>query len=164
MKLVITIDCDNEAFNGQDCGTEIANILNRIMRSMEFESKKELVARMAASRTSWPTQRQHRRQSEIHLCGRPGQRRSNMTQPELDAARYFRHAGWQCPVCLLEGAVWHEHDAIRASVVHDVSLLLVPCHCTLCPATWVETYRLVAVYRDRQEATAAAEQTYRGGS
>ena len=42
MKLVITIDCDNEAFNGQDCGTEIANILNRIMRSMEFESKKEL--------------------------------------------------------------------------------------------------------------------------
>ena len=43
MKLVITIDCDNEAFNGQDCGTEIANILNRIMRSMEFESKKELL-------------------------------------------------------------------------------------------------------------------------
>ena len=85
-----------------------------------------------------------------------------MTQPELDAARYLQNAGRKCPVCSLDAAAWHEHDAIRALVVHDVSLLLVPCHCTRCPATWVETYRLVAVHRDRQEAVATAEKTYRG--
>ena len=42
MKLVISIDCNNEAFNGQDWGTEIGNFLTRIMRTMEFEPKKRL--------------------------------------------------------------------------------------------------------------------------
>ena len=35
--------------------------------------------------------------------------------------------------------------------------------CTRCSATWVETYRLVGVHRDRQEAVATAEKTYKGG-
>ena len=85
-------------------------------------------------------------------------------QLELDAARYLQNAGRNCPVCSVDSAVCHEHDVIRALVVHDVSLLLVPCHCNRCPAIWVETYRLVGVHRDRQEAVATAEQTYRGGS
>jgi hypothetical protein len=85
-----------------------------------------------------------------------------MTPPELDAARYLQHAGRQCPVCLLEG-VWHEVIDARAFIVHDVRLRHVSCWCTRCSATWVETYRLVGVHRDRQEAVASAEKTYQGG-
>ena len=85
-----------------------------------------------------------------------------MIQPEFDATRYIQHAGRECPVCHLEG-VWHEVINSRANIVHDVRLLLLSCWCTRCSATWVETYRLVGVHRDRQEAIATAEETYKGG-
>ena len=86
-----------------------------------------------------------------------------MTQPDFDATRYLRNAGRQCPFCLLDG-VWHEHQSIRDLFVKDVRLLLVSCWCTRCSAGWVETYRLVGVHRDRPEAIATAEKTYKGGT
>jgi len=49
MKLVITIDCDNEAFNGQDCGTEIARILRPLPDLFEFESKGTIARRYGAN-------------------------------------------------------------------------------------------------------------------
>jgi len=85
-----------------------------------------------------------------------------VTQPELDATRYLQHAGRECPVCHLDG-VWHEVINARAHIVHDVRLVLLSCWCTRCRASWVETYRLVGVQRDRQEAVAVAEKTYKGG-
>jgi len=85
-----------------------------------------------------------------------------MPQPELDAMRYLQHAGRECPVCHLEG-VWHEVINARAEIVHGVRVLPISCWCTRCSATWVETYRLVGVHRDRQEAVATAEKTYKGG-
>ena len=38
MKLVITIRCDNSAFNGQDCGHELARILQIVTDRVDFES------------------------------------------------------------------------------------------------------------------------------
>ena len=43
MKLVITIDCDNEAFNGQDCGRELARILKIVTDRVDLESKSDLI-------------------------------------------------------------------------------------------------------------------------
>ena len=43
MKLVITIDCDNEAFNGQDCGRELARILQIVTDRVDLESKSDLI-------------------------------------------------------------------------------------------------------------------------
>jgi len=85
-----------------------------------------------------------------------------MAQPELDATRYLQHAGRECPVCHLEG-VWHEQNWIDPLVVNNVRFLVMHCWCTRCSADWVETYRLVGVHRDRQEAVAVAEKTYKGG-
>ncbi len=47
--------------------------------------------------------------------------------------------------------------------VNDVRLLLVSRWYTRCSADWVETYRRVGVHRDRRDAVATAEQTYKGG-
>jgi hypothetical protein len=44
MKFVITINCDNAAFRGEDCGTEIARILRPIPDNVEFESADDLEA------------------------------------------------------------------------------------------------------------------------
>jgi hypothetical protein len=85
-----------------------------------------------------------------------------VAQPEIDPARYLQKAGRECPVCLLEG-VWHEHAQSSASESNDVRVLFVPCWCTRCRATWVETYRLVGVSPSAQEAIATAEKTYRTG-
>jgi len=49
MKLVITINCDNEAFNGHDCGTEIARILRPLPDLFEFESKSTIARRYGAN-------------------------------------------------------------------------------------------------------------------
>jgi hypothetical protein len=43
MKLVITIDCDNSAFNGKDCGRELARILQNVTDRVDLESKSELL-------------------------------------------------------------------------------------------------------------------------
>ena len=84
-----------------------------------------------------------------------------MTQPDFDAARYVENAGRLCPDCTLD-RIWREHRASRPYIVNNVRLVFVTCHCTRCKATWVETYRLVGVHRDRREAIAAANHTYKG--
>ena len=45
MKLVITIDCETESFNGADCGNELARILRLLPDLFEYESKSEIVKR-----------------------------------------------------------------------------------------------------------------------
>jgi len=42
MRVVITIDCDNEAFDGADCGSEIARILRPLADHLEFESNRTI--------------------------------------------------------------------------------------------------------------------------
>jgi hypothetical protein len=86
-----------------------------------------------------------------------------MAQPVLDATRYLQHAGRQCPVCFQEG-VSRNDAAIHAHVVHGIRLILVPCCCSRCAATWVETYRLVGVHANVEEALATAEKTYQGST
>jgi len=49
MKLVITIVCDNEAFDGADCGKELARILRPLPDLFEFESKGTIARRYAAN-------------------------------------------------------------------------------------------------------------------
>ena len=49
MKLVITIDCDNEVFRGADCGNELARILRPIPDLFEFESKSTIARRYGAN-------------------------------------------------------------------------------------------------------------------
>jgi hypothetical protein len=39
MKLVITINCDNSAFNSNDCGRELARILQIVTDRVDLESK-----------------------------------------------------------------------------------------------------------------------------
>jgi hypothetical protein len=43
MKFVITIYCDNSAFNGKDCGRERGRILQIVMDRVDLESKNELI-------------------------------------------------------------------------------------------------------------------------
>jgi hypothetical protein len=43
MKLVITINCDNSAFNDKDCGRELARILQIVTDRVDLESKRDLV-------------------------------------------------------------------------------------------------------------------------
>jgi hypothetical protein len=43
MKLVITIHFDNSAFNGEDCGRELARILQIVTNRVDLESKSELI-------------------------------------------------------------------------------------------------------------------------
>jgi hypothetical protein len=43
MKLVITIDCDNSAFNGKDCGRELARILQIVTDRVDLESTSDLI-------------------------------------------------------------------------------------------------------------------------
>jgi hypothetical protein len=43
MKLVIMIYCDNSAFNGNDCGRELARILRVVASRMDLESKSDLI-------------------------------------------------------------------------------------------------------------------------
>jgi hypothetical protein len=43
MKLVITIHCNNSAFNGKDCGRELARILQVVTDRVDLESKSELI-------------------------------------------------------------------------------------------------------------------------
>ena len=43
MKLVITIYCDNSAFNGKDCGRELARILQIVTDRVDLESKSDLI-------------------------------------------------------------------------------------------------------------------------
>jgi hypothetical protein len=45
VKVVITINCDVEALNGADCGTELARILRQLARKLEFQSKEYLAPR-----------------------------------------------------------------------------------------------------------------------
>ena len=49
MKLVLTIDCDNEAFDGADCGTELARILRPLADLFEFESKSTISRRYGSN-------------------------------------------------------------------------------------------------------------------
>jgi hypothetical protein len=35
MRLVIRVDCDNEAFNGADCGSELARILRQLANKLD---------------------------------------------------------------------------------------------------------------------------------
>jgi hypothetical protein len=43
MKLVITIYCDNSAFNEKNCGRELARILRVVMKRVDLESKRDLI-------------------------------------------------------------------------------------------------------------------------
>ena len=43
MKLMITINCDNSAFNGDDCGRELACILQIVTDRVDLESKSDLI-------------------------------------------------------------------------------------------------------------------------
>jgi hypothetical protein len=43
MKFVITIYCDNSAFNGKDCGRELARILQIATDRVDLESKSDLI-------------------------------------------------------------------------------------------------------------------------
>ena len=43
MKLVITIYCDNSAFNGKDCGRELARMLQIVADHLDLESKNDLI-------------------------------------------------------------------------------------------------------------------------
>jgi hypothetical protein len=43
MKLVITIYCDNSAFNGKDCGPELARILQIVTNRVDLECKSDLI-------------------------------------------------------------------------------------------------------------------------
>ena len=45
MKVMITIDCDNDAFRGADCGKELARILRPLPDLFEFESKNTIARR-----------------------------------------------------------------------------------------------------------------------
>ena len=43
MKFVITIHCDNSAFSGNDCGRELARILQVVTDRLDLESKSDLL-------------------------------------------------------------------------------------------------------------------------
>jgi hypothetical protein len=43
MKLVITTNCDNSAFNGNHCGRELARILQIVADRVDLESKSDLI-------------------------------------------------------------------------------------------------------------------------
>lgn len=43
MKFVITIYCDNSAFNGNDCGRELARIFQMVTNWVDLESKSDLI-------------------------------------------------------------------------------------------------------------------------
>jgi hypothetical protein len=45
MKVIITIERDNEAVNGEDCGNELARILRVLPDHFEFESKSTITKR-----------------------------------------------------------------------------------------------------------------------
>jgi hypothetical protein len=45
MKILIKINCGNEAFNGADCGTELARILQQLANKLEFQDKDYLTPR-----------------------------------------------------------------------------------------------------------------------
>jgi hypothetical protein len=79
---------------------------------------------------------------------------------EIDARNYLLHAGNQCPVCQLPGT-YRQCEAIRSESVRSVRVLLVPCWCTRCNATWVESYRLVGVHANANEAIASIKETSR---
>jgi hypothetical protein len=49
MKLEIVINCETEAFNGEDCGTVIARILRPLPDLFEFESKSTIASRYGTS-------------------------------------------------------------------------------------------------------------------
>jgi hypothetical protein len=46
---VITINCDNEVFNGAECGNELARILGSLPDLFEFESKRTIARRHGAN-------------------------------------------------------------------------------------------------------------------
>ena len=83
---------------------------------------------------------------------------------EIDAALYLEAEGRNCPACKLPG-VWREHRSlIPITQIKGVRLLFVRCNCTRCGAGWTETYLLVGVHNDRDEALAAAKTTYKSTS
>ncbi len=43
MKLVLTINIDNSAFNGNDCGRKLARILQIVTNRVDLESKSDLI-------------------------------------------------------------------------------------------------------------------------
>jgi hypothetical protein len=43
MKLLITIYCDNSAFNGNDCGRELARILQIVANRVNLDSESDLI-------------------------------------------------------------------------------------------------------------------------
>ena len=49
MRVLITINCDNEAFDGADCGSEIARILRPLADLLDFESKRTIARRYGAN-------------------------------------------------------------------------------------------------------------------
>jgi hypothetical protein len=49
MRIVITIHCDDAAFDGADCGNEIARILRELPDLFEFESKSTIARRYGAN-------------------------------------------------------------------------------------------------------------------
>jgi hypothetical protein len=49
MKVMITINCDNDAFRGADCGIELARILRPLPDLFEFESKSTIARRYGAN-------------------------------------------------------------------------------------------------------------------
>jgi hypothetical protein len=53
MKLVITIECENEAFSGADCATELARILRQLANKLEFQDKEYLTPRPGKRRRIW---------------------------------------------------------------------------------------------------------------
>jgi hypothetical protein len=49
MTVVITVDGDNDAFSGADCGNEVARILRPLADLLEFESKRTIARRHRAN-------------------------------------------------------------------------------------------------------------------
>jgi hypothetical protein len=49
MKVMITINCDNDAFRGADCGNELSRILRALPDLCELESKSTIARRHGAN-------------------------------------------------------------------------------------------------------------------
>ena len=161
MKLVITIDCENKAFDGADSGNELARILRPLPDLFEFESKSTIARRGIGAN---PKRLRSTNGNTVgHVRTFPFTRRSLMTQPELDARRYLQNAGRRCPVCHLE-VVWHEHNqdqhSRREQRAASRSALLVQCVFRDLGRDLPPRGRSL---RTAQEADATAKKTYKGG-
>ncbi len=43
MQLIVTIDCDNEAFRGADCGSELVHLFESYANDLEFVSQDDIL-------------------------------------------------------------------------------------------------------------------------